>query len=138
MYHYRPKRKIYKSYPRPKACTFCSADEYGANLVSEAEHTRIIRNRTPYDIWELRDVTDHLMVVPKQHTADLRDISDAAQLEIIKVIAEYEAAGYNVYARGRGSSTRSVEHQHTHLIKTNQKIAHGSLTLMKPYVVLKF
>lgn len=138
MYHYRPKRKIYKSFPKPKTCPFCNEAEYKENLLGETAHSHIIRNRVPYDVWELRDVTDHLMVIPKKHTGSLLELSDAERLDIMKTIAQYEAKGYNVYARGQDSSTRSVAHQHTHLLKTTQKLARGSLLMMKPYILIKF
>jgi hypothetical protein len=52
------------------------------------------------------------------------------------IISEYEAKGYNIYARGHGNVSRSVKHQHTHLIKLVDKPAKLILYAKKPYVVI--
>ncbi len=78
------------------------------------------------------------MVVPRQHGTKLSELGDAARLDIMDIFAQYEQQGYNVYARGVGSTQRSEHHQHTHLINTEQKKARGSLAIQKPYVFVKF
>jgi len=51
--------------------------------------------------------------------------------------AEYEAKGYNIYARGVGFVKRSVKHQHTHLIKVANKKPRFALFVQQPYYLLK-
>ncbi len=55
---------------------------------------------------------------------------------MMTLIGKYEAKGYNVYARGIGSISRSVAHQHTHLIKLVEKRAKIYVHVQKPYIVL--
>lgn len=137
MYHYRKSEKAYSNFPKPTDCPFCDPKET-ASAVRETEHAFVIPNRTFYDIWELRRVTDHLMIVPKQHVCSLADLSDAAKLDIMNLIGEYEGGDYNVYARSATSTTRSVAHQHTHLIKAEQKLARMLLHIRRPYMTIKF
>lgn len=98
----------------------------------------IIANRVPYDTFEGKRVLEHLMVVPKQHHESLADLSDQEKLEMMTLLGEYETRGFNVYARGVGSSTRSVTHQHTHLLRLASRQKSFMLYAKKPYILLEF
>jgi diadenosine tetraphosphate (Ap4A) HIT family hydrolase len=87
-------------------------------------------------MFEGRRVVDHLMVIPKRHVETVAEFSDQEKIDQMTVIGEYEAKGYNVYARGVGSVTRSVRHQHTHLIKLIDKRSKAVIYLKKPYVLI--
>jgi diadenosine tetraphosphate (Ap4A) HIT family hydrolase len=141
MYQYRKTHKKYLQHKRHDAihvsCTFCETITK-EQLVNETKYTMVIPNRTFYDTWELHDVLDHLLVVPKHHVHSLNDLQDEELLDAMKICAEYEAKGYNVYARGSGSVRRSVSHQHTHLIKIDSKPPRISFFLHKPYLLIKF
>jgi diadenosine tetraphosphate (Ap4A) HIT family hydrolase len=138
MYHYRKSRQIYDSQPKPVTCDFCNAEEMNPRIIFESEYCFVIANRVFYDVWELRNVTDHLLVIPKEHAMTLSDLSPKARLDIMNVFALYEAQHYNIYARSPASSTRSVVHQHTHLIKADNRIGRGAVMIKKPYVLIKF
>jgi diadenosine tetraphosphate (Ap4A) HIT family hydrolase len=102
-------------------CTFCK-EVGGAKIVQETETMFVIPNRVAYDMFEGRRVIDHLMVIPKHHRTTIRDFTDKEKIDQMTIIGQYEPDGYNVYARGVRSISRSVDHQHTHLIKlTNDK-----------------
>ncbi len=128
---------MYNKFPKPADCPFCDATET-AQAIRETEHAYILPNRIFYDVWELRRVTDHLMVVPKAHVRSLSELPDEAKLDIMNLIGEYESGDYNVYARATTSMTRSVTHQHTHLIRADHKAARLLLHLSRPYVTIKF
>lgn len=136
MYHYRKSRKVYNNFPKPAGCPFCDPQET-ATALRETEHAFVLANRTFYDLWELRRVTDHLMIVPKLHVRSLAELPDAAKLDIMKLIGEYESGDYNVYARATTSMTRSVAHQHTHLIKAERKSARMLVHIRRPYLTIK-
>lgn len=138
MYHYRKTRKVYKSFPKHPECEFCDYENIKPSLVEETDHARIIKNRVFYDVWELRNVTEHLMVIPKRHAAKLADLNPDEKLDIMNVIARYEADEYNIYAREPASISRSVAHQHTHLIKTGKKLGRALFFTHKPYFFIKF
>jgi diadenosine tetraphosphate (Ap4A) HIT family hydrolase len=137
MYHYRKSRLIYKSFPKPEHCHFCDTSEM-REIVEETTYARVIKNRVFYDMWELRQVTDHLMIIPKRHVRTLHDLTDPERLDIMKLIGKYEADHYNIYARSMESVSRSVAHQHTHLLKTKSQPSRGILFLRKPYTLIKF
>lgn len=138
MYHYRNTRKKYAAHPKPVTCDFCNPDDMKPRIVFESSHCFVIPNRVFYDVWELRDVIDHLMVIPKVHAMTLQELSSEAKLDLINVISKYESEDYNIYARTPNSATRSVVHQHTHLIKTKNEFSNGALMLKKPYLLFKF
>lgn len=138
MYHYRKSRNEYARYPKPKDCPFCDAQETGQRILRETEHALVIPNRTFYDVWETRSVLDHLLVIPKRHVKSLSELSDAEKLDIVTLIGDYEKGDYSMYARAGTSVTRSVGHQHTHLIKTDAKMAKFYLHIKKPYLTVKF
>lgn len=137
-YHTRKTRKRYSNYPKPADCQFCNYQDREEPIVAETAHAYITPNRTFYDHWELRDVVDHLLVVPKRHVASLSQLDKVERAEIMDMLAEYEGKGYEVYARSPGSISRSVAHQHTHLIKTSGKARRGMLYLNKPYILWRF
>lgn len=56
---------------------------------------------------------------------------------MIDKISQYEDNGYHIYARPTNSVTRSVPHQHTHLIKTSDKSVRATFFLQKPYFLFK-
>lgn len=97
----------------------------------------MVENRVPYNLWELRNVAHHLMIVPKKHVHELRQLSDSAQIDIMHLIAKYEADGYNIYARAANNNQRSVHHQHTHCIKTVNGRVRASLFIKRPYLLFK-
>jgi diadenosine tetraphosphate (Ap4A) HIT family hydrolase len=99
---------------------------------------RLVVIRTKYDIFEGRPVEDHLMIVPKRHIEAMSDMTDHEALDMIRLIGDYEARGYNIYARGVGSVSRSVAHQHTHLIKLKEKQTKLLFYLKKPYHLIQF
>lgn len=103
----------------------------------ETPHIYVVRNLTQYDLWEGHAVKDHLLVVPKRHVENINGLTDPERLDIMAVAAEYESQGYNVYARGVGFVNKSVKHQHTHLIKVDNKRPLLTLFVRKPYLLLK-
>lgn len=138
MYHYRQTRKRYNQHNRAdKGCTFCDPTA-PHKFILETEYNYVIENRVPYDTWELHDVTEHLLVVPKRHVDSLDHMTDVELLDAMRICAEYEAKDYNVYARSIESPRRSVRHQHTHLIKIDRRPARASFFLKKPYLLIKF
>jgi diadenosine tetraphosphate (Ap4A) HIT family hydrolase len=137
-YHYRKTRKKYASFPPATDCQFCDPHKHAAAIHQETPHAYVIANRTFYDQWELRKVTDHRMIIPKRHVHTLSELSAEERVDIIDIIADYESRGYEVYARAPTSTTRSVQHQHTHLIKAEPKTARGLFFLHKPYILWLF
>lgn len=139
MYRSRRERRDYDRYLRlhdENECVFCSPSP--EQLVGTTAHFFIVRNRFQYSFWDYCTVTDHLMIVPKQHVDALGKVSDAAKVEFTQLVDRYESAGYNIYGRPAGSTIKTISHQHTHCIKTNNQRSKFLLFLQRPYIRIKF
>lgn len=144
MFRYRQAQKDSLRGQKPAKCPFCHLDDSRLNpkerrVLKETGYSLVLDALYPYDIWEFRDVTEHLMVIPKRHVASLGELDASERRDIMEIFCEYEAQGYNIYARSIDSVQRSIPlHQHTHFIKTGSQQARGALYLAKPYFVQKF
>jgi len=138
MYHLRKTRKRYNALKNPNVCPFCNIEELATRTRRNTEHFRIVKTDPGYDVWELHDVADHLMILPKRHVERLSEFTEAEQLEYAKLVAEYLDNDYSIYARANNSPRRTVHHQHTHLIKIGPKDARVSFFMSKPYLFIKF
>lgn len=131
----RKEEKAYMKYLReltPGLCVFC--ESYRQELVREGKYFKAIRNIYPYSFWDGHAVDDHLLVVPKWHTDTLANLTGEQAVEFLNLVSEFENIGYNVYARAPGSQSKSIVHQHTHLIKTHGRSKRVLLHTRKPYM----
>jgi diadenosine tetraphosphate (Ap4A) HIT family hydrolase len=138
--HYRNKRKNYTEKATADQKIFCSFCEgiTPDQFIRETEHSTLIKNRLPYDLWEHHKVLEHLLVVPKRHVHTLGELSSEELLDLMSICSEQETKGFSVYARASDSPRRSVHHQHTHLIKIDSRVANGGVYLKKPYLHVTF
>jgi diadenosine tetraphosphate (Ap4A) HIT family hydrolase len=136
VHHYRKTIKVYRARKDPHNCPFCLPETL-AKAVYEDKHVYVLHNLTKYDLWELFDVQEHLLVVPKRHVEALTQLDAEERTSLINVIADYESRGYSIYARGVGFVNRSVNHQHTHLIKTSNRRPKLAVFFTKPYLLIK-
>lgn len=117
----RKNQTIYDKYqaslPADAPCIFCTLAEGDEQFISESVHFKVLRNRFPYENWDYHKVDEHLMIVPKKHTDTLKELSFVESKEYLELITNFEFEGYNIYARTPGSKSKSIIHQHTHLIK---------------------
>lgn len=124
MHHFRKTMRTYRSYNAEDIlsgeCPLCITHNRDV-IVRMGEAMYIVKNRVQYDMFEGRHVEDHLMVMTKQHKESTAEFTDEERQELMAIIGEYETLGYGFYGRGVGSGTRSVKHQHTHLIKLDTK-----------------
>lgn len=139
MYHYRKTQKNYASKnasdKKQNVCNFC-AEKIKKEVIRQNDTMYVVPNRVPYDIFEGRKVLDHLMVIPKKHHTTVQTFSYEEKADMMTIAGEYEAQGYDVYARGATSVGRSVAHQHTHLIRMVDKKPNVIIYTRKPYVLL--
>ncbi len=129
----RSYRKFSKTKKKNQSCDFCKINMSRSQNVAETRNLRVIRNRFSYSLWDGQGVIDHLMIIPKEHLGKLADFSSKAKIEYISLLEEYEAIGYNIYTRSSLSTSRSIYHYHTHLLKLDHKNRHLLLLVNKPY-----
>jgi diadenosine tetraphosphate (Ap4A) HIT family hydrolase len=102
--------------------------------LEETKSFKLIRNRFAYSYWDLQSVADHIMIVPKKHTDTLNNMSSEEAVEFMGILGSYESRGYNIWAQAPQSKTKTVVHQHTHLIKPGKKTYKFLFYLKRPYL----
>ena len=108
--------------PAPEGCFLCAAAsaavlDPGSLVVERTERTLTLLNRFPYS-------SGHLMVAPRRHAADLRDLSAeegaalfAAAQRALEAIAEtMEPGGFNVGFNLGAAAGASIDHLHMHVV----------------------
>lgn len=116
-------------------CPFCDlADEV---KLASTSTVSLVANKYAYQYWDFMKVTDHLLLVPNRHIESLGEFTAEEKRDVIDIMAEYELRGYNVYARSSLSTIKSVPHQHTHLIKTDNIRAKFLFYVAKPYLLFR-
>jgi diadenosine tetraphosphate (Ap4A) HIT family hydrolase len=117
------------------ACTFCAINEGHPELVELTKSHKVITNKFPYSQWDGQGVVEHLMIVPKKHTDSLNDLDFEESHEYLQLVSYYEKRGYNIYARSPVSNRKTILHQHTHLIKLDNRSKKIILFLRKPRII---
>ncbi len=107
--------------PEPKECFFCAANhnERRSSLVLFSnDQLIIILNRYPY-------TNGHLMVAPRDHTADLCGSSDPLLFSLMKATAVsqrilsdvYQPDGFNIGMNlGSAAGAGVADHYHLHVV----------------------
>ncbi|MGH9525967.1 MAG: HIT domain-containing protein [Terriglobales bacterium] len=122
-YIFSPWRYRYVSgRPPDAACALCAkleqSDDAANLIVYRARHNAILLNLFPY-------TTGHLMILPFQHAARLRDISAEARAEMIALAAqaeqaletEYQPDGLNLGLNlGAAAGAGIAGHLHFHVL----------------------
>lgn len=132
-------RKTQKKEGRNKpdaACTFCQINRGHEEFVEEGKYFKVLITLFRYSYWDEQEVEDHMMLVPKMHTESISKLPVAAATEFLEFVGKYEAKGYTIHARAPKSATKSVPHQHTHLIKTKGKRKKFVLYSRKPFLLI--
>ena len=97
-------------------CIFCSPEP--ELLVHEGERALAVLNKYPY-------APGHVMVAPRRHTGDYRDLTDGEAAEINdltrrtleSLAAAYRPQGYNLgWNLGRVGGAGIVDHVHEHVV----------------------
>jgi len=134
------KEKAYISYRKShhaSGCDFCQFETNQAgDIVMATKHFLIVKNMFQYDIWDGCPVTEHLLVSPRRHVVSLNDFTDEEKLAYIQLISEWESKGYSIYARSDLDKTKSVPHQHTHLIRLQGRPVKAMVYLHAPHMLL--
>lgn len=116
-------------------CHFCMIGQ-NETVIDQNGTMLVVANRVKYDMFEGFRVTDHLLVIPRQHRLSLADFTPEEVADYVQLLAKYEADSYSVYSRGVGSISRSVAHLHTHLIQLSDTAVDTVIYNRKPYVLI--
>lgn len=117
-------------------CDFCNFSIQSEQVVAEHVRFWLVINLFPYDMWDGMGVVEHLLLVPKRHVDSIAHFKPSESKEFVALLARYEAVGYSLYARAPQSTAKSIPHQHTHLIKMNDKKVKALLYIRKPHMLL--
>ncbi len=127
-------RKLKKRQPSD-VCNFCKITPGHDEFIEEGQYFKIITNRFHYSYWDEQAVQHQVMLVPKDHIDSISKLPVAAAKEFLDYIGKYEERGYSVYARPPQSVTKTITHQHTHLIKTDGKRKKLIVYSRKPFLL---
>lgn len=116
-------------------CDFCCFDSSSSQVVEEYARFWKIKNIFEYDVWDGCRVTEHLMISPKRHVISLADFDADEKSEYFDLIAAAESDGYNIYARSHDGVTKSVDHQHTHLLRIEHRRIRYLLYSFVPHIL---
>ena len=130
---YKLYKKHRKTFHKKTNCIFCDIKNNDEQFVRGTKHFKVIDNIFGYSLWDDQSVDDHLMIVPRKHIDTLSKLSPDESKEFVTLMSTYEKHGYNVWARAAQTKTKSVIHQHTHLIKPGKKTVRFMFYIRKPY-----
>jgi len=132
--------KKYRQQELPSSsCPFCAianGNKEDEQFLEEGKYFIVIKVRFRYTYWDEQNVTDQLMLVPKKHINSISKLPLKAAEEFMNFLGKYEDKGYSIYARTSGATSRTIPHQHTHLIKVQGRSKKFMLHLRKPYVLI--
>ena len=124
------------SHPKSEVCGFCDiVAGKTREVIDETEACVVVANKFAYDLWDGCGVEEHLMVLPKAHVDSLYDLTDNEKIDYMNTASKYEKLGYSLYARSPGNATKSVVHQHMHLIKIDNQPKKWILYLRRPHIL---
>lgn len=118
-------------------CQFCELVKSGGDtVVAKTKHCLIIVNKFGYDMWDGCGVVEHLMIIPRRHVTSLSELTTEERVDYMEQLVQHEGDDYSLYARAPGNATKSVTHQHSHLIKIDNKCKKWLLYMQAPYIML--
>ncbi len=123
-----------KQRPYSDTCTFCAITTGHEEILRETKRFKILINLFPYSDWDEQDVEHHIMIVPKKHVGGISEFSSSESIEFMGLLGSYERQGYNIWMRAPATITKSVVHQHTHLIKPGNKTQSFLMFTKRPYL----
>jgi ATP adenylyltransferase len=114
--------KYIMDHERGNECIFCAAikssDDRENLVLYRAQHNFVIMNLYPY-------TSGHIMIVPYDHTAVIKELSPVTRGELMELISRaetvldgvYRAEGYNVGANiGAAAGAGIANHIHFHVV----------------------
>jgi diadenosine tetraphosphate (Ap4A) HIT family hydrolase len=119
-----------------RTCDFCDFTNLSPQVKHEFPNFWLVQNIYGYHVWDGQGVSEHLMLVPKIHVVGINELDPELLKEYAELIADFEAKGYSLYSRAPVNALKSVSHQHTHLIKFDNKLKKVHIHVRKPHVMI--
>ncbi len=117
-------------------CAFCRfSTDQPEDIIEQTDLFTVVQNKFQYDIWDAHPVTEHLLLSPNRHVDSIHEFSSQEQDAYMKMLVKYDIKGYTTYARANSDKTKSVAHQHTHLIKLGDKSYRYIYYARKPHIL---
>lgn len=117
-------------------CAFCNFDtDQPDDIIEQTELFTIVACMFSYDVWDSYPITEHLLLVPRRHVLSIHDYTPDEQRAYMELLMKYDKNGYTTYARSHADKTKSVPHQHTHLLKLGETPVRHMYYSRKPHVL---
>jgi diadenosine tetraphosphate (Ap4A) HIT family hydrolase len=128
------RKKHQKRTPPTSKCPFCHVKP--EEVIETGTYFRVFMTLFKYTYWDEQNVVDQLLLVPKQHVESLSKLPPKAAEEFMELLGKYESQGYSLYARTPDATSKTVPHQHTHLIQVTGKSKKFMFHLRRPYILI--
>jgi diadenosine tetraphosphate (Ap4A) HIT family hydrolase len=118
-------QKKYKKYLKEdkpnEDCVFCRKNYLKGRAVEGSNSLfTVVEALAPYDYWDMKEVQEHLMIVPNRHISSLHDMNEAESKKYVAMVKEYAKNNYDIYVRNHRSKVKTVTHLHIHCFRTDE------------------
>ena len=133
----RKAERDYVNYRRNKNidCDFCNFNGSSDVLIKEYSLFWHVINKFGYATWDGYCVREHSMIVPKRHAVSISEFTPEESQEYIALISKFEKEGNSIYSRSDKQVTKSIPHQHTHLIQLEDKQVRSLIYNHSPHIL---
>lgn len=98
-------------------CPFCTPAVESRVVVADRMSMVVIENDYPYEFFDNRQVSKHLIIVPRRHIGEFAGFTPEEKEEFWQLMTDYQEKGYALFTRPVGDVMRSVPlHLHSHAV----------------------
>ncbi len=134
--HQKQYLRYLKQHTPQDGCVFCTFSSRPEEIISEYPLFYVAATLFKYDMWDGLGVVKHFMIVPKRHIIGISDFTEDEVLEFHSISGDYERLGYSLYQRAPANFSKSVAHQHSHIILLDEKPKKFVVYVGKPHISL--
>jgi len=103
-----------KKYKEKGICPFCSKGIKDQEIIKEGDCFYVIYNKFPYKLYRGKEIKQHLLLIPKDHVEDTKELSIEKHVSLIEEWKKMKP-DETIY-RKKGDEEKSIPHAHIHLI----------------------
>ncbi len=134
--HHKKYLQHLKDHPPSKVCDFCDFKDNTERDIKHHTYFWVTDVMAQYDLWDNHGVKDQRMIVPKRHVEHIGEFSPEEALEYHAIVSQYDLLGYSLYQRAPVNNSRTIIHQHSHLISLADRQKKFVIYNSKPHITI--